>query len=88
MDSELLSFLDKVEISSASESPSGALPLLKLNSENLEMGGVRSAHTLAIEWRLAGFCPLKESDSTCPSLVKLPCNWQSCVSYSIQITYI
>ena len=58
MDSELLSFLDKVDISSASESPSGALPLLKLNSENLEMGGVRSAQFASSSTRREGFCPL------------------------------
>lgn len=58
MDSELLSFLDKVDISSASESPSGARSLFKLNSENLEMGGVRSAQFASSSTRREGFCPL------------------------------
>jgi hypothetical protein len=60
MDSELLSFLDKVEISSAAESPSGARSLFKLNSENLEMGGVHSAQFASSSTRREGFCPMGE----------------------------
>jgi hypothetical protein len=57
MDPELLSFQGKVDIFSTAESPSGALSLFKLNSENLEMGGVRSAQFAPFSTRREGFCP-------------------------------
>ena len=40
--------------------PLGAHTLSQLNSENLEKGGVRPAHTVAIVGPLAGFCLLKD----------------------------